>query len=40
MLLTVMVTAIGIVDLWLLPLAPSPRLLDTLRPEKSPAGPS
>ncbi|MFE0358772.1 hypothetical protein ACFW2K_28540 [Streptomyces nigra] len=40
MLLTVMVTAIGIAGLWLLPLALSPRLLDTLRSKKTPAGPS
>ncbi|MGW5679534.1 hypothetical protein ACWEV4_31410 [Streptomyces sp. NPDC003860] len=39
-LLTVMVTIIGIVGLWLLPLALSPRLLDTLRPKKSAADPS
>lgn len=32
-LLTVMVTIIGIVGLWLLPPALSPRLLDTLRPK-------
>lgn len=39
-LLTVMVTTIGIAGLWLLPPALSPRLLDTLRPKKAPADPS
>nr|WP_285554796.1 hypothetical protein [Streptomyces hygroscopicus] len=39
-LLTVMVTIIGTVGLWLLPPALSPRLLDTLRPKKSPAAPA
>lgn len=34
-LLTVMVTTIGIAGLWLLPPALSPRLLDTLRPKKA-----
>lgn len=40
LLLTVMVTAIGVVGLWLLPPTLSPQLLDTLRPKKAPAGPS
>ncbi|MFJ4972767.1 hypothetical protein [Streptomyces sp. NPDC088755] len=40
MLLTVMVTTIGIVGLWLLPPALSPKLLDTLAPKKAPADPS
>jgi hypothetical protein len=35
-----MVTIIGLVGLWLLPPALSPRLLDTLRPKKAPADPS
>lgn len=39
-LLTVMVTTIGIAGLWLLPPALSLRLLDTLRPKKAPADPS
>lgn len=39
-LLTVLVTTIGIVGLWLLPPALSPRLLDTLRPKKSPTAPA
>jgi hypothetical protein len=39
-LLTVMVTTIGITGLWLLPPALSPRLLDTMRPKKAPAEPS
>lgn len=38
--LTVMVTTIGIAGLWLLPPTLSPRLLDTLRPKKAPADPS
>ncbi|PWI05711.1 hypothetical protein DIZ27_37735 [Streptomyces sp. NWU339] len=38
--LTVMVTTIGIVGLWLLPPSLSPRLFDTLRPKKAPADPS
>ncbi|MFD4578007.1 hypothetical protein ACFWNK_37545 [Streptomyces sp. NPDC058417] len=38
-LLTVLVTIIGIVGLWLLPPALSPRLLDTLPPKKTTADP-
>ncbi|MGI5262441.1 hypothetical protein [Streptomyces angustmyceticus] len=39
-LLTVMVTIIGLVGLWFLPPALSPRLLTTLRPTKASANPS
>ncbi|MFF8790875.1 hypothetical protein [Streptomyces sp. NPDC015125] len=39
-LLTVMVTIIGLVGLWFLPLALAPRLLTTLRPTKASANPS
>ncbi|MFK4272512.1 hypothetical protein [Streptomyces milbemycinicus] len=35
--LTMMVTTIGIADLWILPPALLPQLLDTLRPKKVPA---
>lgn len=38
--LTVMVTTIGIAGLWLLPPTLSPQLLDTLRPKKAPADPA
>jgi hypothetical protein len=37
LLLTVVVTTIGIAGLWLLPPTLSPHLLDTLRPKKAPA---
>ncbi|MEV7130597.1 hypothetical protein [Streptomyces sp. NPDC093260] len=39
-LLTMMVAILGIVGLWLLPAALSPRLPDTLRPKKSLAAPA
>ncbi|MGC5041099.1 hypothetical protein ACLQ2C_36790 [Streptomyces sp. DT73] len=40
LVLTVMVTTIGILGLWLIPPTLSPRLLDTLPSRKAPAGPS
>ncbi|MEU9623904.1 hypothetical protein [Streptomyces sp. NPDC048155] len=39
-LLTVMVTTVGIVGLWLLPPALSPHLLDALRPKQAHTEPS
>ncbi|MEU6175830.1 hypothetical protein ABZ832_28470 [Streptantibioticus parmotrematis] len=40
MVLTVMVTTVGVAGLWLLPPTLSLRLLDTLPPKKASAGPS
>ncbi|MFB6811192.1 hypothetical protein [Streptomyces sp. NPDC056387] len=39
-LLTIMVTIIGMVGLWFLPPTLAPRLLDTLRPKTSPTSPA
>ncbi|MEV7796946.1 hypothetical protein [Streptomyces sp. NPDC087512] len=39
MLVTGMVTTVGIAGLWRLPPTLSPQLLDTLRPKKVPADP-